>query len=187
MPILRLLERPLRDRAAILADADIILSVTGPDPASLGRGKTRRLAARRARPGAARRRHRRLSRRRARPAGDGAAAAHHARPIDGHPVVAVQPRRLQGGGRCGGGLWPGLSDDDDRGGDGQPGQIVRHGGRALPGCRRSPPGGGSARRSARPTSARRRASRSCRSAPSRSSSRMSPGSRARGRAAMPAR
>ena len=28
-----------------------------------------------------------------------------------------------------GGLWPRLPDDDDRGGDDQPGQIVRHGGR----------------------------------------------------------
>ena len=46
---------------------------------------------------------------------------------------------------------------------------------ASPGCRRSPPRGGWARRSARPTCARRPRSRSSRSAPSRSSSRMSPG------------
>ena len=45
--------------------------------------------------------------------------------------------------------------------------------------------GGWARRSAPPTSARRPRSRSCRSAPSRSSSRTSPASRARARAAMP--
>ena len=51
---------------------------------------------------AERARGRRLCRRRARGAGDGVDAAHHARAVDGHPVVAVESGRLQGGARRGG-------------------------------------------------------------------------------------
>src|SRR3546814_3753716 len=42
--------------------------------------------------------------------------ADHARPVDGHIVVAVQPFGLQGGAGRGVGLWPGAADDDDCGG-----------------------------------------------------------------------
>ena len=75
---------------------------------------------------------------------------------------------------------PRLSDDDDRGRHDQPGQGVRDGRRRRRACRRSRRRGGWAPRSAPPTCARRPGSRSCRSAPSRSSSRMSPASRAKG-------
>ena len=43
----------------------------------------------------------------------GVDAAHHARPGDGRAVLAGQPRRLSRRHRRGGGVWPGLSDDDD--------------------------------------------------------------------------
>ena len=118
-----------------------------------------------------------------RSAGDGMDAAHHPRPVDGHPVIAVEPRRLQGGGRRRRRLWPRLPDDDDRRRARSARPRCSSWASASPGCRRSPPPSASARRSARPTSARRPGSRSSRSAPSRSSSRMSPGSRARARAA----
>ena len=53
--------------------------------------------------------------RRARGAGDGADAADHPRPVDGRALQPGQSRRLQGGPRRGGRIWPGLPDDDDRG------------------------------------------------------------------------
>ena len=139
MPIMRRRARRSAIAPRCSKDADIILCVTGPDPASLEGRQAGRAAGRRARSGAARRRHRRLCRGRARSAGDGVDAAHHARPVDGHPVVAVEPRRLQGGGRRRVGLWPRLSDDDDRGGHGQPGQGCSSWASASPDCRRSPP------------------------------------------------
>ena len=100
---------------------------TGPTRRSLEGRREGRAAGRRARPAAPARGDRRLCRGRARGAGDGMDAAHHPRPVDGHPVVAVEPRRLQGGGRRRRRLWPRLPDDDDRGRHDQPGQGVRHG------------------------------------------------------------
>ena len=64
---------------------------------------------------------------RARCLGDGMDATDLPRAVDGHIVLAVQPCRLQSGGRRGGGLWPRLPDDDDRRGHRQPGQGVCHG------------------------------------------------------------
>ncbi len=74
----------------------------------------------------------------------GADAAHQPRAGDGRLVVAVEPRRLQGGGRCGGRVRARSADDDDGGRHGSGRAGVRHGRR-----RRRPPGhrhGAAARR-----------------------------------------
>ena len=118
-----------------LKGAGIILAVNGPDPTTLKGAEKGALLVGALDPVRRRERDRRLCRGRARGAGDGMDAAHHARAVDGHPVVAVEPRRLQGGGRRRRRLRPRLPDDDDRGGDGQPGQGVRDGRRS-----RRPPG-----------------------------------------------
>ena len=114
-------------RAATLAGADIVLGVQGPDPASLAGVKPGRVGGRGAQSVRRARAGRRLCRGRARGAGDGIHAAHHPRAVDGHPLVAVEPRRLQGGARRGRRIWPRLPDDDDRGGHGQRRQGLRDG------------------------------------------------------------
>ena len=57
----------------------------------------------------------------------GADAAHQPRAEHGRAVEPGQSRRLQGGGRCRGGLRARVADDDDRGGHRARGAGVRHG------------------------------------------------------------
>ena len=58
---------------------------------------------------------------------DGVHAAHLARAVDGRPVVAIEPRRLQGRDRCGGPLRPHLPADDDVGRHDRAGARLRDG------------------------------------------------------------
>ncbi len=134
-----------------------------------------------------------LRRRRSRRAGQdrrvavrhGADAAHQPRAKHGRAVVAIEPRRLQGGGRCRGRLRARAADDDDGGRHGAGRAGLRHGRGRRRACRRSPRRGGSAPSSPPPTCARRSRSRWPRSAPNSSRSRTRSSSRPRPRAATP--
>ena len=134
------------DAAAALNGAGIVLKVRAPmaagegGPDEMSHAAARGAAARPARHGGGGRlrRARRGCRR------DGAAAAHHARAVHGHPLLAGEPRGLPRGDRGGGDLRPRLPDADDRGGHGAGGERLRHGRR-----RRGPAGhrhGAAARR-----------------------------------------
>ncbi len=84
----------LGDRTSVIAGADLILAVQGPEPASLGGAKPGAWLVGALNPFVERARIDGLCRSRAGSAGDGIHAAHHARADDGRAVVAVQPRRL---------------------------------------------------------------------------------------------
>ena len=166
-------------RADVLKGAGIILCINGPDAASAQGAEKGVLLVGALDPSRRREADRRLRIGRTRRAGYGVDAAHNPRPVDGHPLIAVEPRRVQSGDRCGGGLRPRLPDDDDRGRDDQPGEGLRNGRRSG-----RPPGDRHRQAARRAGQCDRRAIRDqradpCRSAPSRSSSRMSPASKAR--------
>ena len=89
------------EAGATIADRTSLLGAAGRHPVHqrpgcAARRQARRAAGRCARPGPARRGGGGLCRRGSRSAGHGVDAAHHPRPVDGHLVVAVEPRRLQG-------------------------------------------------------------------------------------------
>ena len=120
------------DRASVLADADIILGVQGPDPASLAGAKRGAWLAAGLNPFGT---------------GENGGRAR----VDGYAAAGIEalamefmPRitraqsmdilssqsnlvRLQGGARCGGRIWPRLPDDDDGGGHGFGRARLRHG------------------------------------------------------------
>ena len=84
---------------------------------------------------------------------DGAAAPHHARPVDGRAVEPGEPRRLPRGDRGGGDVRARLPHDDDGGRHGAAGAGVRHRRGRRRACRRSRPPAASAPSSRRPTCA----------------------------------
>ncbi len=84
------------DRVATVAGADLLLGVQGPDPTSVAGAKPGAWLVASLNPvryGRRARARRCLCRGRARSAGDGVHAADHARAVDGHPVLAVEPVR----------------------------------------------------------------------------------------------
>ena len=92
----------LGSRAEVLKGAEAILCVSGPDAAALKGAEKGALLVGALDPVGRRAAIDGLCRGRARRAGDGMDAADFPRPVDGHAVVAVEPRRLQSGDRGGG-------------------------------------------------------------------------------------
>ena len=105
------------DAASTVRDADIVLMVRGPQGAEIANIKNGaivaallsphteqdNIAALASAPGSP-------------PSPWNCCRAFQPRPVDGRTVEPGQPRRLQGGGGCGGHLRPRHADDDDRGG-----------------------------------------------------------------------